>query len=79
MIKTPHAKKVYIIVVEYPHTNRTLEFIGMDRGSCIMQAEVAKQEKDTIILMKSEEVALLYKKENIWAITNHTVEKAPVQ
>ena len=54
---------VYKITVKYPGTDRTLEFIGMDRGSCIMQAEVAKQESDTVMLMESEESLTLYKKE----------------
>ena len=58
-------KEVYKIVVDYPHTNRTLEFIGMDRGSCIMQAEVAKEEGDELMLMQSEEAVTLYKKEKI--------------
>ena len=55
-------REVYKIVVNYPHTDRILEFVGMDRGSCIMQAEVAKQEGDTVMLMISENtVELLYK------------------
>ena len=54
---------VYKIVVRYPGTDRTLEFIGMDRGSCILQAEVAKQEGDELMLMQSEESVTLYKKE----------------
>ena len=54
---------VYKIVVDYPHTARQLEFIGMDRGSCILQAEVAKQEGDELMLMQSEESITLYKKE----------------
>lgn len=58
-------KEVYKIVVDYPHTNRTLEFIGMDRGSCIMQAEVAKEEGDELMLMQSEEAVTLYNKEKI--------------
>ena len=58
-------KQVYKIVVDYPKTNRTLEFIGMDRGSCIMQAEVAKQEGDDLMLMQSEELLTLYNKEKI--------------
>jgi len=57
-------KKLYKIVVEYPMTNRTLEFIGMDRGSCIMQAEVHK-EIDDIMMMASEEEITLYNKEKI--------------
>ena len=54
---------VYKIVVRYPGTDRELEFIGMDRGSCILQAEVAKQEGDELMLMQSEESVTLYKKE----------------
>ena len=57
-------KKLYKIVVEYPISNRTLEFIGMDRGSCILQAEVAK-EQDDIMFMRSEEEITLLHKENI--------------
>ena len=56
---------VYKIVVRYPGTDRQLEFIGMDRGSCILQAEVAKQEGDELMLMQSEESVTLYKKEII--------------
>ena len=48
-------KELYKIVVDYPKTNRTLEFIGMDRGSCLLQAEVAKEEGDELILMQNEE------------------------
>ena len=58
-------KEVYKIVVDYPHTQRTLEFIGMDRGSCILQAEVAKEEGDDLMLMQSEEAITLYNKEKI--------------
>ena len=58
-------KQVYKIVVNYPKTNRTLEFIGMDRGSCILQAEVAKEEADDLMLMQSEETITLYNKEKI--------------
>ena len=56
---------VYKIVVRYPGTDRTLEFIGMDRGSCILQAEVAKEDGDELMLMQSEESVTLYKKEII--------------
>ena len=55
----------YKITVNYPGTGRTLEFLGMDRGSCIMQAEVAKEEGDTVMLMESEEQVTLLKKEKI--------------
>jgi len=58
-------EEVYKIVVNYPHTNRTLEFIGMDRGSCILQAEVAKEEGDTVMLMESEDTVKLLHKEKI--------------
>jgi uncharacterized protein (UPF0128 family) len=58
-------EEVYKIVVNYPHTNRTLEFIGMDRGSCILQAEVAKEEGDTVMLMESEDTVKLLQKEKI--------------
>ena len=58
-------EEVYKIVVNYPNTNRTLEFIGMDRGSCIMQAEVAKEEGDTVMLMESEDTVKLLHKEKI--------------
>ena len=53
----------YKITVNYPGTNRTLEFLGMDRGSCKMQAEVAKEEGDNVMLMESEETVTLLKKE----------------
>lgn len=58
-------KEVYKVVVDYPGTNRQLEFIGMDRGSCILQAEVAKEETDTVILTASEELITVYQKEKI--------------
>lgn len=58
-------KEVYKMVVDYPGTNRQLEFIGMDRGSCILQAEVAKEETDTVILTASEELITVYQKEKI--------------
>lgn len=54
----------YKITVNYPGTNRQMEFLGMDRGSCIMQAEVNKQEGDTVMLMESEESITLYRKHN---------------
>ncbi|MDB4541775.1 hypothetical protein N9245_00405 [bacterium] len=59
------ARELYKIVVDYPKTNRQLEFIGMDRGSCIMQAEVAKQEGDDLMLMQSEETITVLNKEKI--------------
>jgi len=59
---TPY--EVYKITVNYPGTHRQMEFIGMDRGSCIMQAEVNKQESDTVMLMESEEAITLYRKNN---------------
>ena len=58
-------KELYKIVVDYPKTNRQLEFIGMDRGSCIMQAEVAKEEGDDLMLMQTEEKITVYNKEKI--------------
>ena len=58
-------KDLYKIVVNYPNTNRELEFIGMDRGSCIMQAEVAKQEGDELMLMQSEETIKVLEKEKV--------------
>jgi len=59
------SEEVYKIVVNYPHTHRTLEFIGMDRGSCIMQAEVAKEELDTVMLMISEDTVKVLQKEKM--------------
>ena len=58
-------KQLYKIVVDYPKTNRTLEFIGMDRGSCILQAEVAREEGDTLMLMQSEQEVTILDKEKI--------------
>ncbi len=58
-------RELYKIIVEYPHTNRTLEFIGMDRGSCIMQAEVAREEGDELILMQSEETITVLEKRKL--------------
>jgi len=57
--------EVYKMVIDYPGTNRQLEFLGMDRGSCIMQAEVMREESDTVILTVSEELITLYNKEKI--------------
>jgi len=57
----PH--DVYKMTVNFPGTNRVLEFVGMDRGSCIMQAEVAREEGDTVLLVDSEESVTLYQKE----------------
>jgi len=54
---------VYKITVEYPKTNRTETFLGMDRGSCIMQAEVARLEGDDLMLMQTEA------EETLWKIT----------
>lgn len=59
------ARELYKIVVEYPHTNRQLEFIGMDRGSCLLQAEVAKEEGDELMLMQSEETIKVLEKEKV--------------
>jgi hypothetical protein len=57
--------EVYKMIVDYPGTHRQLEFLGMDRGSCIMQAEVMREESDTVILTVSEELITLYNKEKI--------------
>lgn len=59
---TPY--QCYKITVNYPGTNRQMEFLGMDRGSCILQAEVNKLESDTVMLMESEESVTLYRKHN---------------
>jgi len=59
------ARELYKIVVDYPKTNRQLEFIGMDRGSCIMQAEVAKEEGDDLMLMQSEQTIKVLEKEKV--------------
>jgi uncharacterized protein (UPF0128 family) len=58
-------REVYKMVVDYPGTNRQLEFIGMDRGSCIMQAEVMREDSDTVILTASEELITVYQKEKL--------------
>ena len=58
-------EEVYKITVNYPHTHRTLEFLGMDRGSCILQAEVAKEEDDSVMLMISEDTVKLLQKEKM--------------
>jgi uncharacterized protein (UPF0128 family) len=58
-------RELYKIVVDYPHTNRLLEFIGMDRGSCLLQAEVAKEEGDTLMLMQNEETITVLQKEKV--------------
>ncbi len=58
-------EEVYKITVNYPKTHRTLEFIGMDRGSCILQAEVAKEEGDTVMLMITEDTVKLLHKEKL--------------
>jgi hypothetical protein len=58
-------RELYKIIVDYPHTNRQLEFIGMDRGSCLLQAEVAKEEGDTLMLMQSEEAITVLQKEKV--------------
>ena len=59
------SQEVYKITVNYPRTHRTLEFIGMDRGSCIMQAEVAKEEGDTVMLMITEDTVKVLQKEKM--------------
>ena len=58
-------RELYKIVVEYPNTNRELEFIGMDRGSCIMQAEVAREEDDELLLMQLEETITVLEKRKL--------------
>tara|TARA_R100000664_G_scaffold33462_1_gene50642 strand:- start:155 stop:400 length:246 start_codon:yes stop_codon:yes gene_type:complete len=58
-------QEVYKITVNYPKTHRTLEFLGMDRGSCIMQAEVAKQPGDNIMLMLTEDTVKMLQKEKM--------------
>jgi len=58
-------REVYKMVVDYPGSSRQLEFIGMDRGSCILQAEVAKTETDTVMLTVTEEQITVYQKEKI--------------
>jgi len=58
-------KSVYKMVVDYPGTGRQLEFLGMDRGSCIMQAEVMREDSDTVLLTVSEESVTLLQKEKI--------------
>ena len=58
-------KVLYKIVVSYPCSNRELEFVGMDRGSCILQAEVQKTEEDNVMLMLSEENITVLNKERI--------------
>lgn len=58
-------KSVYKMVVDYPGTGRQLEFLGMDRGSCIMQAEVMREESDTVLLTVSEKQVTLLQKEKI--------------
>lgn len=57
--------EVYKMIIDYPGSGRQLEFIGMDRGSCILQAEVAKTETDTVMLTVSEELITVYQKEKI--------------
>ena len=53
---------VYKVVVRYIDTDRTVEYIGMDRGSCIMQAEVGKLPEDEVTLIESEERMTLWRK-----------------
>ena len=65
LMKESTKRTAYSIKVSYPGTDRILEFIGMDRGSCIMQAEVAKQEGDDLMLMQSEETITVLNKEKI--------------
>ena len=57
--------EVYKMVVDYPGTGRQLEFLGMDRGSCVLQAEVMREQSDTVLLTASEELITVYQKEKI--------------
>lgn len=59
----PH--QLYKITVRFPGTGRTKEFVGMDRGSAIMQAEVAREEGDSVLLVESEQAITLYQMEKI--------------
>lgn len=59
----PH--ELYKITVRFPGTQRTKQFVGMDRGSCIMQAEVAREAGDTLLLVESEQAITLYQLEKL--------------
>jgi len=61
-ITTHEPYDVYKITVNYPDTCRTIDFIGMDRGSCIMQAEVGKLPEDSLTLVTHEESVTLWRK-----------------
>ena len=60
---TPYT--VYKISVRYMKQNTVKDFIGMDRGSCLMQAEVAIELDDEIMMIESESEERLYKREQL--------------
>jgi len=60
---TPYT--VYKISVRYMKQNTVKDFIGMDRGSCLMQAEVAVELDDEIMMIESESEERLYKREQL--------------
>ncbi len=45
--------------------NTIEDFVGMDRGSCVMQAEVAVEHDDEIMMIESESEERLYKREQL--------------
>ena len=53
---------MYKVTVKY-NTNRRQEFLGMDRGSCMLMAEVNKQEQENTLEVISEGAITMYKKE----------------
>jgi hypothetical protein len=53
---------MYTVKIKY-NTNRQQEFLGMDRGSCMLMAEVSKQEKENTLEVISEGAITMYKKE----------------
>lgn len=60
---TPYT--VYKISVRYMKQNTVKDFVGMDRGSCLMQAEVAIELDDEIMMIESESEERLYKREQL--------------
>lgn len=60
---TPYT--VYKISVRYMKQNTIKYFVGMDRGSCLMQAEVAIELDDEIMMIESESEERLYKREQL--------------
>ena len=60
---TPYT--VYKISVRYMKQNTIKDFVGMDRGSCLMQAEVAIELDDEIMMIESESEERLYKREQL--------------